>query len=682
MEGLIIDGYEIIKYVGKGQFGTVYICRKDKQEYAIKIFNLEYVAIEYNQHGENNRIKREIEVLKRVKHKNTINYITDGTFENNNQKYIYVIMEQAKGVELKHYIDKNTLTLDEIILIITQILEALDCIHKNNIIHRDLKPQNIFIDENNKIIKVLDYGLSKIIDFTSITSTGVSIGSPMYMSPEQVRDSKNIDYRSDYYSLGVILFQLLSNKFPYTANHIDELYYKILNEKPISILQYVPEVPNYIDNLIISLLEKDVYKRPDSAEKIKEMLKAKDVISTEKHDIKPSFYLRLYNESTILKNFYDDGNKVENAIFPINLQKTQVGVLKKLSTNKINYFFDPATIRLTYDTFSDVKGLIELPYAPEGYDKYEIRDFESIDKKKEYVEKVIQEQLKYNSDYIIAPFHASNNSSFVSIKGDNLDTWFTLDVKLLKETRDYMIKNEIKRKLVMGVCVKKDILTTASEREYLLKVLTSLPVDMYIIYVDTIDYNSNISEIYNYIITLLKLQKYSNRPVIAGRINSAFGLVLLSLGLYAFESGASRFESYYEELYSEKSNPYNMYVTYYIPQLLKNISISRKDPSKLVGILDSEVGENLKCDCPYCKGKNIEGMLQEKNCRLHFLYNRNKEIEYLRKLSVDERIKYISGYIDNAIGYYQKLNPVFKSNDWEYLRKLQKIMPDLFKDLE
>ena len=74
MEGLVIDGYEIIKYVGKGQFGTVYVCRKNEKEYAMKIFNLEYVSDEYNVHGENNRIKREIEALKRIKHKNTINY--------------------------------------------------------------------------------------------------------------------------------------------------------------------------------------------------------------------------------------------------------------------------------------------------------------------------------------------------------------------------------------------------------------------------------------------------------------------------------------------------------------------------------------------------------------------------------------------------------------------------------
>ena len=681
MEGLVIDGYEIIKYVGKGQFGTVYVCRKNEKEYAMKIFNLEYVSDEYNVHGENNRIKREIEALKRIKHKNTINYIDDGTFDNNNQKYIYVIMEQANGMELKQYMEKNTLSLNEIVQIIIQILDALECMHKNNIIHRDLKPQNIFID-SNKNIKVLDYGLSKIIDFTSITSTGEMIGSPVYMSPEQLKDSKHIDYRSDYYSLGIILFELLSKKFPYDTTNVYELFNKILYEKPISILQYVPEVPNNIDNLIISLLEKDVYKRPDSVEKIKKMLKINKKEFNKIEDINPSFYLRLYNENTIIKEFYRDGHKIENAIFPINLQNIQKGVLRQLTTNNINYIIDPSTIRLTYDTFSEVKGLVELPYAPNGYDKYEIRDFDSIEKKKEYVKNVVQEQLKYESSYILAPFHASNNSGFVSIKGDNLDSWFTLDVKLLKETKDYMTENEIQRKLIMGICVKKDILTTASEREYLLNVLTSLPVDGYIIYVDTIDYNSNVSEIYNYMKFLLKLQKFSNRFVIAGRINSAFGLVLLSLGLYAFESGASRFENYYEELYSEKNSSYNMYVTYYIPKLLKTISISRKDPSKLVGILDSEVGNELKCDCPYCRGKSIEEILQEKNCRLHFLYNRNKEIDYLRSLNTEEKMDYITGYIDNAVSYYQKLNPVFKTNDWEFLKKLQKIVPDLVEDLE
>lgn len=681
MEGLIIDGYEIIRYVGKGQFGTVYICKKDSNEYAMKIFNLEYVLTEYSMHGENNRIRNEIEALKRVKHKNTINYIDDGSFENNNQKYIYVIMEQAKGIELKKYINENDIPLDDAINIVNQILDALDCIHKNNIIHRDLKPQNIFIDED-KNIKVLDYGLSKVIDFTSITSTGEAIGSPIYMSPEQLVDSKHIDYRSDYYSLGIILFELLSRKFPYNFSNINELFYKILNEKPISILQYMPQMPNYVDNLIITLLEKDVYKRPDNIQKIKDLLNTNNVLEKKNEILQPSFYLRLYNENTIMKEFYLDGNKIENAVFPINLQANQKNLLKQLDSNNINYFFDPATIRLTYDTFSDNKGLIELPYAPDGYDKYEIRDFDSIEKKREYVKNVVEEQLKYNSNYILAPFHASNNSNFVSIKGDTLDTWFTLDVKLLKETKDYLIQNKIDRKLVMGICVKKDILTTASEREYLLNVLTSLPVDMYIMYVDTIDYNSNISEIYNYMFTLLKLQKFSNKPVIAGRINSAFGLVLLSLGLYAFESGASRFESYYEELYSERNNPYNMYVTYYIPELLKVISISRKDPSKLVGILDSDIGNTLKCNCPYCKGKRIEEVLQEKNCRLHFLYNRNREIESIRKLDKNQKIDYITRYINNAINYYQKLNPVFKANDWEYLKKLQKIVPDLIKDLE
>ena len=681
MEGLIVNDYKIIKYIGKGQFGTVYLCEKNLKTYAMKIFNLDYVSLEYNINGENNRIKREIEALKRVKHKNTINYIDDGYFENNNQMYIYVIMEQAKGIELRKYMYEHELSLNDVIAIMNQIIDALDCIHKSNIVHRDLKPENIYIDEN-KTIKLLDYGLSKIIDFTSITSTGNTIGTPIYMSPEQIMDSKHIDYRSDYYSVGVILFELLTKRFPYNGTNINEIYYKILNEKPISILQYVPEIPNYIDNLIIALLEKKVYKRPDSVDNIKKILNKNNKDMENAGEIIPNFYLRLYNESTIMKEFYKDGNKIENAIFPINLQTNQKGVLNQLSKNNINYIFDPSTIRLTYDTFSDIRGLVELPYAPNGYDKYEISDFDSIEKKREYVKNVVSEQLKYNSDYILAPFHASNNSGFVSIKSENIDTWFTLDVKLLKETKDYMLENRINKKLVMGICIKKDILTTASEREYLLNVLTGLPADMYIVYVDTIDYNSNMSEIYNYMLTLLKLQKFSRKPVIAGRINSAFGLILLYLGLYAFESGASRFESYYEELYSEKSNPYNMYVTYYIPQLLKNISISRKDPSKLVGILYSKVGAELKCNCPYCKGKNIEEILQEKNCRLHFLYNRNKEIDYIRSLDKKQKIDYITRYIDNAINYYQELNPVFKSNDWEYLKKLQKIVPDLVKDLE
>lgn len=112
--------------------------------------------------------------------------------------------------------------------------------------------------------------------------------------------------------------------------------------------------------------------------------------------------------------------------------------------------------------------------------------------------------------------------------------------------------------------------------------VSALPSDIYWIYVDCIDNNSNPSQLYHYANTLLTLQKSTNKPVIAGRIGS-FGLILLAFGLFGFESGASRFETFYEDLYKNASDSYNMYLNYYFPELMRNVPIERKILLKSLG---------------------------------------------------------------------------------------------------
>ena len=101
----------------------------------------------------------------------------------------------------------------------------------------------------------------------------------------------------------------------------------------------------------------------------------------------------------------------------------------------------------------------------------------------------------------------------------------------------------------------------------------------------------------------------TGKPVIAGRVNS-IGLLLLAFGIHGFESGAARFETFYEGLYKEISDPYNMYVMYYIPELLKNVAVKRKDPSKIFDILENQAGKKLRCSCPYCAGKEPDEIFE------------------------------------------------------------------------
>jgi serine/threonine-protein kinase len=252
-----------------------------------------------------------------------------------------------------------------------------------------------------------------------------------------------------------------------------------------------------------------------------------------------------------------------------------------------------------------------------------------------------------------------------------------LDVKLLEETRNYLDSLNFDGNLVGGFCIKVDILTNKTEREYFLNVLSGLNCDMYWIYVDCISESSNAAQLYNYSTALLDLQKSTNKPVIAGRIG-VFGLVLLAFGLYAFESGTSRFESFYEDLYKDSSDPFNMYVRYYMPELLANVAVERKNPVRIVQLLHSKIGDDITCHCPYCDGIEPTLLVADGLTRKHFLYRRNEEIQELRSMStVDERVEYIKERIDNAIHYYKNLKPIFKDDDYKFLKTWTEVIEKL-----
>lgn len=677
MVGKVLNGYEIIEFKGKGTFGTVYKCKKNNQIYAMKIFAMDYVFTEFEK-SDDNRITREIAALKTVCSPYVARYIDDGTFEDNSWTYLYVIMDYVDGQDLSQVLKTRGLMQDEIIEIFGQIVMGIDAIHSAKLIHRDLKPANIYL-MNNGSIKILDFGISKLIDYTSITNTGDQLGSPLYMSPEQISDSKNIDYRSDYYALGVILFELFTKQNPYgSITSREELYYKIKREPPLSIRLFVPTITNAIDNLIIKLLQKENYKRPNSIKEIFTYINNKEG-QKELGEVTfiPSHYVRLWNEKKVFEEYYIDGYKVENVIFPINHQNQQKNLLNFIKTHRINTIIDPSTMRLAYDSYADVKGLVALPYAPSDYTRLELADLREYESKKEYVKKVVDEQIKHKSLNVVAPFHVSNNSNLQKIKMDTNENWFSLDTKLLEETRTYLDSIGYDGKLIGGFCIKTDILTNRIEKEYFLNVLSGLSCDVYWVYVDCIDNNSNAAQLYNYANTLLELQNSTKKPVIAGRIGS-FGLVLLAFGVYAFESGTSRFESFYEDLYKDTSDPYNMYVRYYMPELLNNVAIERKNPIKIMQLLESKVAVSIACHCPYCKGVSPALLANDGLSRKHFLFRRNEEIKKLRSFNkISDRVEYIEMMINNAIYYYKNLKPIFKDDDYKYLKTWLEVIEKL-----
>jgi len=225
-----IQHYRITSELGKGGMATVYLAHdlKFDTKVAIKILNKEFI------HNDNirKRFITEARNIYRMTHPNMVR-VTDLIEEGD---VVAFVMEYIDGETLKEYLEsRGKLKDDELKDIFSQMLEALNYVHEQQLVHRDIKPSNFMLDKNGKI-KLLDFGIAKTLDANALeytqTTTGMQMGTPMYMSPEQIAETKSVTAQSDIYSLGVVLWQMAMGKKPYDSQTISnfQLQTKIVNE--------------------------------------------------------------------------------------------------------------------------------------------------------------------------------------------------------------------------------------------------------------------------------------------------------------------------------------------------------------------------------------------------------------------------------------------------------------------
>ncbi len=211
LSGETLGGYLLEKLVGVGGMGVVYrgIRSSDDSVVAVKILNSEY---QWKRDEFIARFKREAEALKRLNHPNVVKLIDSG----HEGDHYYLITEYVEGMNLAHYLRTGTLDIKRIVDIMSQVCAAITYAHANGIVHRDIKPANIVISGDT--VKVLDFGLAQMAGMdskvTTLTRTDLAMGTFNYLSPEQRTNAKDVDERSDIFSLGIVFFEMLTGTLP------------------------------------------------------------------------------------------------------------------------------------------------------------------------------------------------------------------------------------------------------------------------------------------------------------------------------------------------------------------------------------------------------------------------------------------------------------------------------------
>lgn len=253
--------YELLEKIGEGGMSVVYKarCNKLNRLVAVKVLKREFCDNEEIV----KKFKIEATAIATLSDTNIVNVLDVGTQDDIN----YIVMEYVKGKTLKEIINnEGPLGYEDVINKALQISEALKCAHDNGIIHRDVKPQNILVSENG-LVKVTDFGIAKSATSSTMTSTTTVMGSAHYFSPEQAK-GEIVDIRTDLYSLGVVLYEMVTGKVPFDAESPVAIALKHIQEQPNSPKMVNSKVPTSLNDLILKLMSKEPKDRYQTADDV------------------------------------------------------------------------------------------------------------------------------------------------------------------------------------------------------------------------------------------------------------------------------------------------------------------------------------------------------------------------------------------------------------------------------
>ena len=258
MSTLKIGRYEILDAIGEGAMGTVYRARDPLIERTVAIKTVPLAQLRQEGADAESRFLREAQSAGRLSHPNIVTIYDVGETEG----LAYIAMEYLSGATLRDIVSRGAMPLDLALDTALQMAEALAFAHEHGVIHRDIKPANVVLTGQHGRVKLTDFGIAHLAN-SDRTQIGQMLGSPRYMSPEQAM-GREIDGRSDIFSLGAVLYEMLTGHYAFDGDSLPAIVYRVIHDTPVPAASLRPRLPDGLASLLARMLDKNPQARPDA----------------------------------------------------------------------------------------------------------------------------------------------------------------------------------------------------------------------------------------------------------------------------------------------------------------------------------------------------------------------------------------------------------------------------------
>ncbi len=350
MIGQTISHYRILEKLGGGGMGVVYKAEDTKLKRTVA---LKFLPPDLTRDPEaKERFIHEAQAASALDHNNICNIHEIGETDDGQ---LFIAMACYEGETLKKKIEHEQLPMDKAIDIAIQIAQGLQEAHEHGIVHRDIKPANIIIT-NDGVAKILDFGLAKFAGQAKLTKTGSTVGTAAYMSPEQAR-GLDVDHRTDIWSLGVVLFEMLTGKLPFRGDHEAAMLYTIVHEEPAQVLEHRLDIPVGLALTVSRALQKEPKERYQSMRELFNDLKS---VST------PGIQLPKQEKSIVVLPFDNLSPDPDQEYFSDGLTEEIISDLSNVRALRVISRSSAMTFKGTKKKIPDIAREVNVQYVLEG----------------------------------------------------------------------------------------------------------------------------------------------------------------------------------------------------------------------------------------------------------------------------------------------------------------------------